>query len=69
MKKQILLAVVMIITAICLCTNNQNCLNACVKKAADCSVNLKKEIKINTTGFVEAEDASFYIFMNPITQL
>ena len=69
MKKQFFLAALIIITAICLCTNSQNSLKACVKEAGACTINSKKEIKINTTGYEEDEGASFYGFMNPVTQL
>ena len=69
MKKQFLLTALMIITAICLCTNNQSSLKACVKEAAAGTISIKKEIKINTTGYEEDEDASHYKFMNPVTQL
>ena len=69
MKKQFLLAALKIITAICLCTNNQGSLKACVKEAAAGTISFKKEMKINTRGYEEDEDASYYKFMNPATQL
>ena len=69
MKKQFLLAALMIVTRICLCSNNQNSLKACTKEAAACSIKMEKEVKVNSTGYAEDEDASFCKFMNPVTQL
>lgn len=69
MKKQFLIGALLAILGICLCTNNQNSLKACVKDAAACPVKIKKETKTITTGCTADEDDSFYTFMNPVTQL
>lgn len=69
MKKQFLIGALLAILGICLCTNNQSSLKACVKDAAACPVKIEKEKKFINTGYAADEDDSFYTYMNPVTQL
>lgn len=69
MKKRPVLAALMMVAGICLCTNDQNSLQACVKEAAACPVSIKKEVKANPAVYAEDEDDPFYTFMNPVTRL
>ena len=69
MKKQFLFGALMIVTGICLSPNSQNSLKTCTKETATCKVEVKKEIKVNATGYIEDQDALFNLFMNPLIQL
>jgi len=70
MKKQFLLAGILILAGICFSTLNDSNLKACGTNTKACSVINKKAIKdIPPQQFVEDIDASYDMLMNPFTKL
>jgi len=69
MKKQFLLAGVLILAGICFSTLNNNNLKACGANAKACSAINKKSVKKIQEEFIEDADAAFDMFMNPFIQL
>jgi len=66
MKKQYWLVLLILVTGICLSTNNSNCLKACEKKAAACLILKKEAVKDLPAGFAEEPEMPFDMFMNPL---
>ena len=69
MKKQFLIAGILILAGICFSTLNDSNLKACGTNANACSVINKKTIKKIPEQYVEDADASYDMLMNPFTQL
>ncbi len=69
MKKQYYLVMLILVTAVCFCSVNENSLKACGTNAAACKAINKKNVKNVSGNYVEDMDASFNMFMNPFVQL
>ncbi len=69
MKKQYYLIVLILVTAVCFCSQNENSLKACGTSAAACKAINIKNAKDVSANYIEDMDASFNMFMNPFVQL
>lgn len=67
MRKQYVIGALMIFTTICLVPFSKENLQACVKNATVCPMKLKQQVRTGTADCIEDADASFNMFMNPIS--
>lgn len=69
MKKQFLVAAILILAGICFSSINNSTLKACGTNVKACSAVNKKSVKKIQEEYIEDADAAFDMFMNPFIQL